>query len=173
LRISTTRLKVLEGSGAKSAPVAGSRTLGRGEATRPELRLAGQEEPTEFRANYLALYLGGTATSDEATSFTIGLDYVHRELAWKGYGVGAFAEFVLAENTEFLTGVTFNYYLGKHIELEIGGGLKFVESATHPLRRLGAGYEYEVNKLAVTPKIYVDFSDRTTLGFGIAIGKGF
>jgi hypothetical protein len=169
----TAQMMALEGFDSKIASAAGSRTPGRGEATGPELRLAEPEETTEFHPNLLALYLGGTAPTDESTHFTIGLDYVRRELAWKGFGFGAFGEFVFAENTEFLTGVTLNYYPGKHIELEIGGGLKLVESRTYPLLRLGAGYEFEVNKLALTPKIYVDFRDHTAFGFGIAIGKGF
>src|SRR5262249_31638636 len=65
LRIDTTRRRAVEGFGAKLSPAAGSRSSGRGGVTRPESGREEPEEPEEFHANHLALYLGGTAPSHE------------------------------------------------------------------------------------------------------------
>jgi len=131
---------------------------------------AGEQVEHEHR-NHAAVYLGFTA--NDGTHFTLGAEYVRRNPEWKRFGVGGFAEFVFADDTEFLVGATGAYFAANHLVLEAGPGLAF-HHGTEFLFRAGAGYEVELQRLTLTPKAYVDFvNSETAFGFGIAIGRAF
>jgi hypothetical protein len=134
-------------------------------------RAEASEQPESERPNRAALYLG--FTSNDGTDFTAGVEYTRRSPGWKAFGIGGFAEIVFAHDTEFLTGITFHYFAPKRLVLEAGPGLSFNHD-TEFLVRVGAAYELETARWAISPKAYVDFvADETTVGFGVAIGRVF
>ena len=126
--------------------------------------------------HHVSLFLGGTTNFQHSeTDFTVGGDYVFRLPVWKRLiSIGVFGEVILAEHKEGLCGVL--------VFLHPVGGLKFFaapgasvkEDASHFLFRVGAGYDFHLHALSITPALYTDIIEgHASLAYGINFGFVF
>jgi len=140
--------------------------------------------------HHLAALVGATSNLDKKhTDFTLGGDY-HYRLASR-WAVGGFGEAVFAEHTEYLFGVPLYFFPSSSFWLRAGPGVEFakeseeshsrsssgeghVTSETKFLFRFGAGYNFEVGGLTITPSLDFDLvRSANALVWGVGIGKGF
>lgn len=143
-------------------------------------------EGSHFHRNHLAFFSGVTSELEaEKTHFTLGADYVNRPFSTKHWGIGVFGEAIMASHTEWLLGITCNYYFEENIWLRTGPGIEMVkvegghgdhDSETHKefLYRIGLGYDFDVAGFTMAPSLDVDFvGGESFLVLGLNIGKGF
>jgi hypothetical protein len=159
-------------------------------------QVMGQEEEHaeahHFHLNHLGLVFAGTTDLEEGggTHFTIGVDY-ERRLS-EVWGVGVVGELIFAHQTEYLfvfpayfhvteklwfqAALGFEVSYHHHEEENEGnhGEETHTSKETEFLLRIGVGYEFEVEGIAITPAIAFDvFRGHGSLVWGLSIGKGF
>ena len=122
--------------------------------------------------HHIAALVGATSNLDSKhTEFTLGGDY-HYRLASR-WAIGGFGEAIFADHTEYLLGVPLYFFPTSSFWLRAGPGVEFakepeqnhsrsssseghVTSETKFLFRFGAGYNFEVGGLTITPNLDVD-----------------
>jgi hypothetical protein len=153
-------------------------------------------ESRHYHSHHIGLFLGGTSNlKNEETDFTLGFEYSYR-LSKKTalWNIGITGEAIFAHKTEYLLVVpvimriTGAFFLragpgvewAQHSEENGHGDIHAAEAANSNGReteffvRVGIGCGFEAGKFSITPSLDLDiFEGRTTLVWGIAIGKGF
>jgi hypothetical protein len=152
------------------------------------------QEPSEERANELAVFLGGTSEDDE-THFTLGVEYERR--LGERLGLAVVVEHVSEVDAwVFLAPFTFRPAPRLGLKLYAGPGFESKQpEIEHPpgaeeapaseggretffVFRLGAGWVFELGRVSLTPQLEFDFTReqdewRTAIVFGVAVGFGF
>lgn len=139
----------------------------------------GQEHGEHFHANHLALFIGSTEAEEHHgekgdRDFTLGVDYERRLSSL--FGIGGMFDWVVEGRREWL--------LGPIGFLHPYKGLKFFAAPCYQhiregeedefVFRIGAGWDFEIGKYALTPELIYDFaSEQNFFVFGVAIGRGF
>ncbi len=140
--------------------------------------------------HHLAVVVAATSNLDKKhTDLTLGGDY-HFRLSSR-WAVGGFGEAVFAEHTEYLFGVPFYFFptgsfwlrAGPGVELETeseGSHSRSSDNEGHTTRkakflfRFGAGYNFEVGGLTISPSLDFDIvRNANALVWGVGIGKSF
>ena len=139
----------------------------------------GEEHGEHFHANHVALFIGSTEAEEHHgekgdRDFTLGVDYERRVSPLFGFG-GMF-DWVVEGRREWL--------LGPIGFLHPYKGLKFFAAPCYQrvregekddfVFRIGAGWDFEIGKYALTPELIYDFaSEQNFFVFGVSIGRGF
>jgi hypothetical protein len=120
--------------------------------------------------NHGQLYLG--FTTNHGTDFTLGGRFSRMDRT-RGLGLGAFADVIFAEDTEFLLGVTLQYHTRGRLMFEAGPGVAF-NGGSDWFLRTGAAWEFGPVGLTVVPRVSLDFiHGGSTIGYGVAFGRRF
>jgi len=156
------------------------------------------EHGHNFHPNHIAIFTGATTELEEGkdSHFTLGVDYVRRITKSGRLGIGVFGEVIFDEHTEWVFGIPLYFYPTNNFWLRVGPGLEIheekekshssvqsesgmakgskTETKTEFITRAGLGYDFEVSGFSIGPNLSVDFfRDKTSLVWGVNIGKGF
>jgi len=153
---------------------------------------AGEDHDSHFHPNHIAIFTGATSQleEDKDTDFTLGVDYVRRFSESGRWGIGVFGEVIFGKHTEWLFGIPVyfspfnNFWLRAGPALEIHEdemksdsgmtGSTKTETETGFALRTGFVYDIEVYGFTLGPNLSIDFfRDKTSLAWGLNIGKGF
>lgn len=144
----------------------------------------GHSDGNEHHANahHAAVFAGLTTSSIDTehahTDFSLGLDYEYRlSFLDRLLGIGAFAEVVFSEPTEYLLGIPFALHPIGGLKALIAPGIaiaKVEEIETRFLLRLGAAYDFHIGIFSITPTVNLDIIEsHLSLVYGLAFGVGF
>jgi hypothetical protein len=136
---------------------------------------------------------GTTNLDHDHTDITIGGEYMYRPLP--RWGIGGFVEVLFADHRSWLLGVPVQFHATQNFWLWAGPGIEFIpesgeEHAEHSansdlgeqptttevkfLFRIGAGYNFEVEGLVVTPVLNLDLvRNNKALVWGLTVSKAF
>lgn len=145
---------------------------------------------SEHRHHIAGLVAATTNLDGNHTDFTLGGDYQYR--LSPRLGVGGFGEVIFAEHTERLLGISLYFYPVESLWLRTGSGVVFVKESSEEheehssatdqpttteskfLFRFGAGYNFEMGGLTITPSLDLDLvCNSRALVWGLGIGKSF
>ncbi len=131
-----------------------------------------QEEHGEVHHRHrLELFLGNTH-DDHGDGFTTGLTYEYR--INQILGTGGVVEYAGGDFEEWAVGVPLYIHPYKGLRFLFGAGLVFEEHETLFLFRTGLAYEFEIDRLSISPEFNVDFVDgEEVLVYGMSFGYGF
>ena len=119
------------------------------------------------RRNHAELYLGFYEGD-----FTLGGE-ISRRQPDRGLALSGFFEAVFADDTHFLIGGTLQYHMRRRLYFEAGPGWAF-NGGSEYFTRIGAGWEFGLPGLTITPRVTADFiGGGTNWGYGISIGRRF
>lgn len=127
-------------------------------------------EPKE--RNHIGFFLGSTHTADGDDAFSIGAEYEYLLIPQLGIGVLG----------EYATGPIDTWIIGAPLTWHVAGGLQLVAmpavemegGESRFLFRVGAGYEFELDKFTIKPEVNADFVDgEVDVVFGATFGFGF
>ncbi len=134
-----------------------------------------EENPTHRGSpHHLSVFLGGTDTSANNFSFTVGLDYEYRVSHLLGLGVVVEHAYGNIEATSFLA--VADIHFTERFIAQIGPGIE--SSDTHGelvIARVGLLYETELAGFTFSPQIHYDWHDgeADALIVGFAFGLSF
>lgn len=144
-----------------------------------------------FHKHHVALFMGASTNfGHDATLATIGIDYEYRFV--EKIGAGAVCEYLFDDKTEeIVAGICLVYHPIDNFKILAG---PLYQNASHKADdsheghgadhgssssenfglRVGAGYDFHLGKLSITPTINSDFIDGATiLVYGLGLGLGF
>ena len=128
-----------------------------------------QEPEWSMPRSRFDLYAG--LRSNGGTNVMMGAKYSRRLPTTRAFAGAGFFEVAFADPTEYLVGALLQYMPVNRLILETGPGLA-LDGGSDFLWRVSGEYQLQIRRLALTPKVYLDFVDGTTvLGYGIAIGR--
>jgi hypothetical protein len=149
-----------------------------------------QKEPEpeeEHPRNHAAVFLGGTTSTErDETDFTLGGDYLRR--LGEKWSLGAFAEAIFADHTNWVLGPQFRWHVRRGFWLGAEPALELAveeeeEHGDHELEserearaifRIATGYDFELGRWSVGPSLSVDISkEKPAWVWGISVGAGF
>ncbi|MCP5057285.1 MAG: hypothetical protein GY937_11245 [bacterium] len=123
--------------------------------------------------HHLSVILGAT-DNEEATGFTLGLDY---EYEWsERVGFGAVLENAFGDVDALVFLAVADLHLWRGLTLQTGPGVEFIHGGhesgeREAVFRLGLVYEFEFGQFFVAPQAHYDFTpgvDSLVVGVGIA-----
>lgn len=140
-------------------------------------------------SNEIGIFLGATSYTGVGswTAFTVGLEYERIFHFTPAVFLGAYAEMVTGDHSEYLFGVPVGIEFS-NIKLFMAPSLviekehstiqnseeNLKESTTKFFLRLGTGYKLHLNSFSLVPNIAVDIiSSKTYVVYGLTIGYGF
>ena len=142
-----------------------------GPALSADLEADQGEEFLEYR-HHIAVSLGNTHTEENEDAFTIGLDYEYRLSSL--VGVGVLGEYATEDLNTWVVGGPFALHPGAGWRLVAMPGIEIADDETEFLFRVGAGYEFEIERFTLMPEVNADFVDgETNLFFGASLGLKF
>jgi hypothetical protein len=142
-----------------------------GSALAADLDLDQGEEFLEYR-HHIAVSLGNTHTEEDEDAFTVGVDYEYRLSSL--IGVGVLGEYATGGLDTWVVGVPFALHPGAGWRLVAMPGMEIADDETAFLFRVGAGYEFEIERFTLMPEVNADFVDgETNLFFGASLGVKF
>ena len=119
----------------------------------------------------MELFLGNSH-EDHKDGFAAGLVYEYR--LNQMFGTGGIVEYVGGDFEEWAVGVPIFIHPYKGLRFVFSPGLLFEEHETLFLFRTGLAYEFEIDRLSITPEFNVDFVDsEEILVYGVSFGYGF
>ncbi len=131
-----------------------------------------QEEHGEVHHRHrLELFLGNSH-EEHMDGFSAGLAYEYR--LNQMFGIGGLVEYVGGDFEEWIGAVPIFVHPYKGLRFLLAPGLVFEEHGTEFLFRTGLAYEFEIDRLSITPEFNLDFVDgEEILVYGMSIGYGF
>ncbi len=131
-----------------------------------------QEEHGEVHHQHrLELFLGNSHEAHK-DGFAAGLAYEYR--LNQMFGTSGIVEYVGGDFEEWVGVVPIASHPYQGWRFLLGPGLVFEEHETLFLFRTGLAYEFEIDRLSITPEFNVDFVDgEEILVYGMSIGYGF
>lgn len=153
-------------------------------------------------SNEVGLFLGATSYTGVGswTAFTVGLEYEHIFHFTPAVFIGAYAEMITGDHSEYLFGAPvgieysgFKLYMAPSIVIEKehtveppatlkiklpnkiqSGEENLKESTLKFFLRLGTGYKLHFGHFSITPNIAADIiSSKTYVVYGLTFGYGF
>lgn len=124
--------------------------------------------------HHLALFLGATYV-EESTYPTVGLDYEYRlPFLDRLFGVGPMIEYIHEEHAVLIGAVALYVHPWAGLKLFADSGYEYSEEHGDFLVRLGAGYDFHLGSVSLTPTAAVDFvHGHTAIVGGLALGYVF
>lgn len=129
--------------------------------------------------NHLALLVGNTSQKKYSSNkLTFGMDYTYFFQNSEHWGISAFGEMILGQQTEWLLGLPVVYKLN-NFWLRSGPGIELAKDQGNKidyyfLLRFGGGYDFHFKKFTLTPTIDFDgIRKHPALVIGFNIGYGF
>ena len=131
-----------------------------------------QEEHGEIHHRHrLELFLGNSH-EEHKDGFSAGLAYEYR--LNQILGIGGLVEYVGGDFEEWIGAVPIFVHPYQGLRFLLAPGLVFEEHGTEFLFRTGLAYEFEIDRLSITPEFNVDFVDgEEVLVYGVSFGYGF
>jgi len=136
-----------------------------------------------FHKHHAAVFLGATTNLDHNHNFfTAGLDYEYRFS--QRFGAGLAGELLTnSHGKEIVFGIPLFYHTGS-FKIVAGPMAAYVlavdnghggttQSALHYGARIGAGYDFHIGALSITPTVNYDYIESSALVYGLGIGMGF
>jgi hypothetical protein len=141
--------------------------------------------------HHLAAYMGSAfETKDNASFAVFGLEYEFRPPVFSNdFGFGGLAEYIHAEKAEYVLGVPLYWHPSHLLKVFAAPALSFSDkeelkrdpitmqleksesSQTHFMIRIGAGADFHINRVSLSPIISADFMDsKTILNIGVSFG---
>jgi len=138
----------------------------------------GHRDSQHHAAVFAGLTTSNIDTDHSHTDFTAGIDYEYRLSFLSGLlGIGAFAEAVFAEHTEYLLGVPIALHPIGGLKALIAPGIAIAEVEeveAHFLLRFGVAYGLHFGIFSITPTVNLDLiEEHLCLVYGVALGVGF
>jgi hypothetical protein len=132
--------------------------------------LAVAEEPGS--PNSVEFGLGNTHTESGEDAATIWATYQRRLNS--RIGVGVLGEYAFGDLDTWVVGVPLTYHAGEHWKLVLMPGVEIEDGDSETLLRIGAGYEFEMDRYTIKPEANADFvGGDVDYVFGVSIGFGF
>ena len=124
--------------------------------------------------HHLALFLGATHV-EESTYPTVGLDYEYRlPFLNRLFGVGPMVEYIHEDHAVLIGAVALYLHPWAGLKLFSDAGYEYSEEHGDFLVRLGAGYDFHLGSVSLTPTAAVDFvHGHTAIVGGLALGYVF
>jgi hypothetical protein len=149
-------------------------------------------EYDEGRPHHLSLLLGSTTLQDEATAFTLGLDYEYR--LNRTFGLGAVAEYAVQDVGSFTLLAVADIHVWRNLAVQLGPGIEFIdieaeieehseqgeagggEQLEQFVFRAGLLYEFEFETFTFSPQLHFDVvpgSEPDSYVVAFAFGRAF
>jgi hypothetical protein len=146
--------------------------------------LTSQATAEEGHRHHAGVFVGATLNFEaKHTDFTLGADYEYRFETHHGFlGVGVIADFVFAKHTESLFMGGIFLHPAPSLKFVIGNGIAMsevekagkTETSSHYVIRLGAGYDFVMSSMTITPTVNWDMIEgHSSLVYGLTAGFGF
>lgn len=137
-------------------------------------KVMAEEETEEEGRNELALFLGGTHTSED-DAFSVGLDYEYR--VNRLFGIGGVVEYTGADFRDWIVGLPLCLHPWRELKVFLAPGVDFdrPDGETYFLLRVGTEYGFAIgNGFEIAPALNVDFtSEETALVYGLSFARKF
>jgi len=131
-----------------------------------------QEEHGEiFHQHRLELFVGNSR-EDHKDGVSAGLAYEYR--LNQIIGIGGLVEYAGGDFEEWIGAIPIFVHPYQGLRFLLAPGVVFEEHETIFLFRTGLAYEFEIERLSITPEFNIDFVDgEEVLVYGVSFGYGF
>lgn len=130
----------------------------------------GQGEALQHE-HHLAIFLGNTHEHGR-DEFTVGADYERR--LTNSWGIGGLVDYAGGEFDTLVIGLPVFFHPQERWRFLIAPGVERHSGESEFLVRVGASFEFEVNRWSVSPTLSIDTIDGEFVQvFGFSIGRGF
>lgn len=123
--------------------------------------------------HHLSVLFADTHVSGEGDGFTFGIDYEYR--VSKLFGVGAVVEKVYGELEATTVLAVADIHFQHGLIVQVGPGFERRHDENVFVARIGMLYEFELEKLTLSPQLHWDYHDGETnaIVVGFALGLSF